>query len=238
MREITSKENKEIKLYLSLLKKKTRDENKLFLAYGPDFVKEAYEANLVKEVISFELADSPTILVSKQVFALFKETKTELSPVVVCKIPETKVYVDKILCLADIQDPRNVGALIRSAVAFGFKTVLLSEKTADAFNEIAVRVSKGSIFRCSTIRVDLVKELTKLKNKGYQIVGTEHTEPHNFKKTNSKLVLVLGNEGAGIPVELKPLLDTNFKITTQNVESLNVAVAGSIAMHEIAKWKQ
>lgn len=238
MREITSKENKEIKLYLSLLKKKARDENKLFLAYGPDFVKEAYEANLVKEVISFELADSPTILVSKQVFTLFKETKTELSPVVVCKIPETKVYADKILCLADIQDPRNVGALIRSAVAFGFKTVLLSEKTADAFNETAVRVSKGSIFRCSTIRADLVKELTELKSNGYQIIGTEHTEPHNFKKTNPKLVLVLGNEGAGIPGELKPLLDTNFKITTQNVESLNVAVAGSIAMHEIAKWKQ
>ncbi len=235
MREITSKENKEIKLYLSLLKKKERDEHKLFLAYGPDFVKEAYEANLVKEVISFELADSPTILVSKPVFDLFKETKTELRPIVVCKIPETKVYADKILCLADIQDPRNVGALIRSAVAFGFKTVLLSEKSADAFNETAVRVSKGSIFRCSAIRTDLVKELCELKNQGYLIIGTEHTEPHNFKKTNSKLVLVLGNEGTGIPGELKPFLDTNFKIATQNVESLNVAVAGSIAMHEIVK---
>ncbi len=236
MREITSRENKEIKLYLSLLNKKARDENQLFLAFGPDFLKEPYSANLVKEVISADLADSPTILVTPTLFNLFKQTKTELSPITVCKIPETKMYSDKILCLGDIQDPRNVGALIRSAVAFGFKTVILSKQSADAFGETAVRVSKGAIFKCSIIRADLGKELAKLKEKGYEIIGTEHTKPNNFiPSKNKKLALVLGNEGAGIPLELKPMLDANFKIETEDVESLNVAVAGAIAMHEIRK---
>ena len=146
-----------------------------------------------------------------------------------------------IVVLAGLQDPGNLGTIIRSAEAFGAAGVILGEGTASRFNSKVVRASAGSVFRllCVASKLnDAVKEMTKC---GVQLVGTSSHEGKLLHEADlrKRIGLFIGNEGAGLPVELSSQMDAFVKIPqSEKVESLNAGVATSIILYEAARQRQ
>lgn len=238
---ITSLENKEIKKYLKLKKKKYRDLEKLFLVEGEHLIKEAEKSNSLVKVILTEDKELETnkeiLYVTYEIMKKLSNLDTPPEMIGVCKINDNnKVKGNIILALDDIQDPGNLGTIIRSAVAFNIKTILLSENTVDLYNPKVLRSTQGLLFYTNVIRGDLEKELKKLKEEQYSIYVTNVEEGKEINKMNvaEKLVLVMGNEGNGVSSNIKSLKDENIYIKTNNlVESLNVGVATSILLYEL-----
>lgn len=238
---ITSLENKEIKKYLKLKKKKYRDLEKLFLVEGEHLIKEAEKSNSLVKVILTEDKELETnkeiLYVTQEIMKKLSNLDTPPEMIGVCKINDNnKVGGNIILALDDIQDPGNLGTIIRSAVAFNIKTILLSENTVDLYNPKVLRSTQGLLFYTNVIRCDLEKELKKLKEEQYSIYVTNVEEGKEINKMNvaEKLVLVMGNEGNGVSSNIKSLKDENIYIKTNNlVESLNVGVATSILLYEL-----
>lgn len=238
---ITSLENKEIKKYLKLKKKKYRDLEKLFLVEGEHLIKEAEKSNSLVKVILTEDKELETnkeiLYVTHEIMKKLSNLDTPPEMIGVCKINDNnKVKGNIILALDDIQDPGNLGTIIRSAVAFNIKTILLSENTVDLYNPKVLRSTQGLLFYTNVIRCDLEKELKKLKEEQYSIYVTNVEEGKEINKMNvaEKLVLVMGNEGNGVSSNIKSLKDENIYIKTNNlVESLNVGVSTSILLYEL-----
>lgn len=241
MEKIVSKDNSKIKNYLKLKLKKFRDINNLFLAYGVHQYEKAYANNLIVDIISSKLEDNPTIYVDNKIIKLFNQTETIIEPIIVCKKTKNKeINSNFVLALDNIQDPGNLGTLLRSSNAFDFKDILLSENSVDIYNEKVIRSAKGSLFDLNILRTNLIKKLIELKDNGYILVCADNNL--NDKKfenklitKNNKLVLILGNEGNGISKDIKDTCDYFITIETKNVESLNVSIAGSIIMHDWSK---
>ncbi|BCR36561.1 TrmH family RNA methyltransferase [Mariniplasma anaerobium] len=227
---IISKQNKQFKLWKKLMTKKYRDLHDMFLVYGKHLVDKARDKGALIEVVTSNLEIEGT-LVSTELMDELQQTETYIDLIGVCKKTNDKLESNNILVLDDVQDPDNVGALIRSAAAFGFKHIIMSHKTADLYNEKVIRASKGAIFDCYIERSQLLLRLTELKDQGYQIVGADAHETGEPQK-NKKLALVLGNEGHGLSDSIKDICDEFVTIKTNEVESLNVSVAGGILMHE------
>ena len=185
-----------------------------------------------------ELETNKEILyVTHEIMKKLSNLDTPPEMIGVCKINDNnKVKGNIILALDDIQDPGNLGTIIRSAVAFNIKTILLSENTVDLYNPKVLRSTQGLLFYTNVIRCDLEKELKKLKEEQYSIYVTNVEEGKEINKMNvaEKLVLVMGNEGNGVSSNIKSLKDENIYIKTNNlVESLNVGVATSILLYEL-----
>lgn len=227
---IVSKQNKQFKLWKKLKTKKYRDFNDMFLVYGRHLIDKAKETNQLLEVITSNETIEGT-LVSRELMDELQTTETYIDEIGVCKKQNTPLKSNKILVLDDVQDPDNVGALIRSAAAFGFRHVILSYKSADLYNEKVIRASKGAIFDCFIERDNLVFKLESLKKEGYQIVGADAHEKGR-PNYDQRVALILGNEGHGLTAEVKALCDDIVTIKTKHVESLNVSVAGGILMYE------
>jgi TrmH family RNA methyltransferase len=227
---IISKQNKQFKLWKKLMTKKYRDLNDMFLVYGKHLVDKAKEKGALIEVITSSNEVEGTLL-SKELMDELQQTETYIDQIGICKKTNEKLESNNILVLDDVQDPDNVGALIRSASAFDFNHIIMSYKTADLYNEKVIRASKGAIFDCYIERTDLYAKLLDLKSQGYQIVGADAHEKGKPQK-NKKLALVLGNEGHGLTENVKQICDEFVTIKTNQVESLNVSVAGGILMYE------
>jgi TrmH family RNA methyltransferase len=202
----------------------------MFLVYGKHLIDKAKETDQLVEIVTSN-PDLEGTLISKDLMDELQQTETYIDQIGVCKKKHTVIDSKKILALDDVQDPDNVGALIRSASAFGFRHIILSQKSADLYNEKVIRASKGAIFDCYIERKNLVFSLPELKQKGYQIVGADAHEKGQ-PKYDQKVVLVMGNEGHGLQAEIKDLCDDYVTIKTDYVESLNVSVAGGILMYE------
>jgi len=228
---IISKDNQKFKSWMKLKLKKYRDQTGLFLVYGKKMVELAIRNNVVDEVITTNENYEGT-LISEALMKDLSQTETTHDIMAVCK-KDSQVKTSKnVLVLDDVQNPDNVGALIRSALAFGFKHVVLSKNSADLYNDKTLRATVGAIFDVYTERLDLVPFLLKMKEKGYQLFGADAHVSANQPLSDIPLVLVLGNEGNGLSIEVKAVLDGFIRIETESVESLNVAVAGSILMYE------
>lgn len=231
---ITSRQNETIKKYLKLKQKKYRDQTSQFLVYGDHLIEMAQKRGSVELIITSN-PDKEGLLVSKPIMDEFSQTETTFDTLAVCNKTNNLIKSNKILVLDDVQNPDNVGALIRSASAFGFKHLIFSLKSADFYNEKTIRASQGAIFDVYHERVDLANRIKELKEDGYLIVGTTaHGDTFN-KNKSKKIALILSNEGAGISSEVLALLDLETTIKTESVESLNVSVAGSILMYEWSK---
>ena len=143
---------------------------------------------------------------------------------------------NKVLILEDIQDPGNLGTIIRSSLAFGVDTLVLSPKTVDLYNPKVIRATKGMIFHLNIIVRDLEPFIESLKKEKYQIFGTKVDGGRDIRKVTipSKYAIIMGNEGQGMSEKLSKLCDENIYIKISNqVESLNVAVASSIILYEV-----
>jgi RNA methyltransferase, TrmH family len=143
--------------------------------------------------------------------------------------------------VAGIQDPGNLGTIIRSAEAFGARAVLLGEKTVSHFNSKAVRGSAGSIFREPLIRVKLGGSISLLKQHGVRVLATSSHKgkPLHEAKFTGAAMIVVGNEGAGMPQEILSLADELVTIPhSPRVESLNAGIAASILLYEAARQRK
>ena len=238
---ITSLNNENIKEILKLKEKKYRDLSNTFLIEGRHLVLEAHREKKIVELILeqdelFPL-DVNTLYVSSSVMNKLSDLKTPSNVMAVVEKLDEKPIGEKILILDNIQDPGNLGTIIRSAVAFNFDTIVLSPKTVDLYNPKVVRSTQGMMFHTNIIIREPVSFINELKNEGYKIVGTKVTNGIDVResKTYSHFALIIGNEGKGMSEELSELCDEYLYIKMNDqCESLNAAVAASILMYEIS----
>ena len=228
---INSTQNERIKEYAKLNEKKYRDETNLFIVEGIHLVEEAKAYGIVKEVIT----TNPNIegtLVSEEVMKKLTNQKSVVEVCAICKKLENKNITDKILILDNIQDPGNVGTLIRSAVAFGFDTIVM-ENSCDIYSSKVLRATQGAIFKLNIINTNIIDFIKNLKD--YKVYGTslKNGVPLKQIEKSQKLAIILGNEGNGVRDELLDITDKNIFIEITNMESLNVGVAGAILMYEL-----
>ncbi len=145
-----------------------------------------------------------------------------------------------LLGVAGIQDPGNLGTIIRSAEAFGVRAVLLGEKTVSHFNPKAVRASAGSLFREPLLRVKMADAIPLLKAHGMRVLATSSHKgkPVHEADFTGAAMIVVGNEGAGVPQEILSLADELVTIPhSARVESLNAGIAASILLYEAARQR-
>ena len=145
-----------------------------------------------------------------------------------------------IVAVAGIQDPGNLGTIIRSAEAFAARGVLLGEKTVSYSNPKVVRASAGSLFREPLISVKLAEAIVLLKQNGYRVVASSSHKgkPLDQADFTGPSVLLIGNEGAGLPAEILAEADELVTIPhSSRVESLNAGMAASIMLYEVARQR-
>lgn len=232
---IESISNKHVVEWAKLKTKKYRDLLGLFIVEGEHLIKEALKSNCIKEIISIDKSLDANFYVTKEIMKKLTSQVTISNRIAICyKLKETKIS-NKILILDGIQDPGNLGTIIRSAYAFGFKDIILSNNSVDLYNEKVIRASEGIIFLENIIRKDLDEFLKSIKNE-YQILVTNVRNGKNIRNINlkEKLALIIGNEGNGVKSSLENIADELIKIPIdKNVESLNAGVAASILMYEV-----
>lgn len=248
---ITSKDNPIIKLTKKLSAKKDRKENNLFIIEGEKLVAEALTSNLkikylfLKEGFSnnFDVKDNITYHITPSLMSHIATTDSPPPCLAVAEIFDNNKDFDScdfLLILDGLQDAGNFGTIIRTAEATGVDLIVCSNNTVDLFNPKVIRSAMGSAFRQPiTYANDLNTTIEELLKKDFQIVMTSSYATKNYFSVefNKKTALFLGNEGNGIS---KDLLNkyTSVKIPMfGKVESLNVSIATSILLYEIAKQK-
>lgn len=238
----TSIENAKVKELKKLHSKKYRDRDSLFLVEGEHLVLEASKAGVLKTLIIEEgtnfSMDIDTMVVSRQILSYLSELETPQPVIGVCKKISSKEVKGNVIALDNIQDPGNLGTIIRSAVAFHVDTLLLSKDTVDPYNEKVVRASQGMLFHINILVEDLKESLQNLKKEGYSVLGTKVTGGKDIKNVEKKssFAIIMGNEGKGMSEELEPFCDDFVYIAmNEQCESLNVGVAASILMYELDK---
>jgi len=145
-----------------------------------------------------------------------------------------------LVAVAGLQDPGNLGTIVRSAEAFGAAGVLLGEGTVSLFNPKVVRGSAGSIFRLPIVRVRLAEVLPQLREQGVRLIATSSHKGAPLPQANlaGPLAVVIGGEGRGLPRDLLAEVDEIIAIPhTPQVESLNAGVAASIVLYEIRRQR-
>ena len=239
---IESVDNNRIKDIRKLKDKKYRNQEKLFLVEGEHLVHEAYKAGILKTVIlcDYDLdIDVEKILVSEKVMNTLSELPSKVNVIGVCKIIDNKIdLTSNVLMLDGVQDPGNLGTIIRSSVAFNIKNIVLSKTCVDLYNTKVLRGAQGMNFHLNIIRDDLVNVIDILKNNNYTIYGTDVVNGINIKdvKKDGKYAIIMGNEGNGISPEVKSKVDKNIYIDmNKKCESLNVGVSASIILYELSK---
>ena len=228
---ISSVQNERIKNYAKLNEKKYRDESNLFIIEGLHLVEEAKKYNIIKEVIT----TNPNIdgtLVSEEVMKKITNQKSVVEVCAICEKLENKNITDKILILDTIQDPGNIGTLIRTAVSFGFNTIVM-EACADIYSSKVLRATQGAIFKLNIINTNIIDFIKGLN--GYKVYGTslKNGKPLKTIEKADKIAIILGNEGNGVREEILDITDKNIFIEIDNMESLNVGIAGGILMYEL-----
>ncbi len=236
---IESINNEKIKKYSKLLLKKYRDETNLYLVSTDHLVKEAIKNDSIVDIFLLEGKDNTygnnVFMVTEQVMRKLTNLKTLPNVVAVVRKKKEKDINGNVLLIDGVQDPGNVGTIIRSAVAFNIDTIVLGNGTVDVYNEKVLRASEGMINNINIVKGNLVDIIMNLKINGYEIIGTKVDDGTDIKNIKSKkFALLVGNEGNGVSKELLDLCDIYAYIKMNNkCESLNVGVATSIILHEL-----
>lgn len=152
-----------------------------------------------------------------------------------------KAQVGPLLVIAGVQDPGNLGTILRSAEAFGAGGVLLGEGTVSPFNPKVVRGSAGSVFRVPLARAKMIEVVSGMRKSGVRLMATSSHKgtPLGQAKLGVALAIFIGSEGAGLPRDLIPKMDELVAIPhSPQVESLNAGVAASIVLYEAARQRQ
>ena len=238
----SSVENKKIKNIKKLNNKKYRDEFNEFLIEGEHLVEEAYKNKILKEIILEEGTDIdidvPKSYVTSSVLKYISELDNPSKIMGICKKINKKNIGNKILILDGIQDPGNLGTIIRSSVAFNIDTIVLSKDCVDLYNCKVLRATQGMIFNINIIEIDLLELVSNLKKNGYKVYGTKVNGGKSLKNVerSEKFAIIMGNEGRGVSSSILNLCSDYIYIDmNEKCESLNVGVATSIILYELNK---
>lgn len=253
MREITSTNNQQIKDWKKLLTRRAREKKNRYLIEGFHLIEEAlqYKNEAIVEIIVREdILDDPEFIelaieddrltvISEEIAEKISDTETNQGIFAELKIKK-ETFPNEIkqpfLLLDGVQDPGNVGTMIRTAAAAGFQGVFLGAGTVDLYNSKTLRSAQGSHFHLEIYEGPLEEFILKFKKNNLPVLGTAlNLEAQSYKDVTLKtpFALMVGNEGAGIRDELLGLIDTNVYIPMKgNTESLNVAIAASILMFQ------
>lgn len=255
MHEITSAQNAQYKNAKQLRVKKYREKQQKFLLEGSRYIETAVATGRkchalfkVKES-NFELSDIPTYILTNELFDALSGTENSQGVIGVFDIKEPmhldciEPSVGNILFLDRIQDPGNLGTMIRTADASGIRLVLLAKGTVDVYNDKVVRSAAGSLLNVECLYVDSSESaLNMLKQKGFNLVVTalrgavDYNLKTNYRETNC---LVIGNEANGVSDEIISMADVVVKIPISGeAESLNASVAAGIMMYKIKEFEK
>lgn len=254
MHEITSTNNQQVKDWKKLLTRREREKKNRYLIEGFHLVEEAlqYKAAEIVQVIVREdvleetdfielrVDEEKLTVISEDVSEEISDTETNQGIFAELKI-EKETFPDEItgpfLLLDSVQDPGNVGTMIRTAAAAGFQGVFLGEGTVDLYNSKTLRSAQGSHFHLEVYEGTLEAFILEFKKNGLPVLGTAlNLEAIPYKEVgyDGPFALMVGNEGAGIRDELLGFIDTNIYIPMKgDTESLNVAIAASILMFHL-----
>ena len=237
---ISSLENPKIKELKKLKTKKYRDILGKFIIEGEHLINEAYNLGYLEEIYALENyecnLDVKINYVTKEVLKYITDLETPTIIGVASKIKEKDIG-NRLVILDDIQDPGNLGTIIRSSVAFNIDTIILSNNSVDLYNDKVIRASQGMIFKINILRKDVIPFVSNIKN-DYHIYGTKVNGGNSLKKIEkkNKFAIIMGNEGKGMSSSLDNLCDEFIYIDmNENCESLNVGVATSIILYELDK---
>lgn len=259
MQVITSKDNEQIKQIRKLKDKKYREEMGLFMVEGIKTVNEAIaeEADIqtivicddsneqgeLKQKMLYEVAKYNIIYVNQRVFEYISEVMHPQGILAVIKKKEESEInykEDLIVVLDNIQDPGNLGTIIRTVDSIGLSQIILSKGTVDAYSPKVVRSTMSGIFRVNTIEIeDTIKMLKEAKKHGFKVISTSlDTDKSIYDISYNKTVVVIGNEANGVSKEVLELSDEKVKIPMLGkTESLNAAVATGIVLYEAVRQK-
>lgn len=239
---ITSLDNDKIKNYIKLKDRKYRKKTNTFIVEGMHLVLEAYKKGIIKELIlekdTVMPINLPTVYVTNEIINKISEMESPSNIMALCNMTSSSLSGNRILMLDNIQDPGNLGTIIRSAVAFNVDTIVLSPDTVDLYNPKVIRATQGMMFHINIVIDKLEDIIPKLKAKEIPIYGTKvdyGMDVRNFKeKDKRKYALIMGNEGNGVRENILDLCDEYLYIDMNEVvESLNVGVATSIILYEL-----
>lgn len=242
MMYISSINNDIVREKVKLKVKKYRDITNTYLIEGEHLVSEAINSGVIECVFILKdySFDMPSNIVKYEVsYEILKRLSDNVSTpkiIGVCKKQESDKIDSRVLLLDRLQDPGNLGTIIRSAVAFNFDTIILSDESVDLYNSKVIRSTQGMMFKINIIRRNIIEVIDKLKKDNYLILGTDVINGVEVSSVNikDKYALVIGNEGQGISDEVKSLCDKMLYINmNSNCESLNASVAASILMYEL-----
>lgn len=238
VREITSATNQLIKDLVKLKQARNAKEKNSVLIEGKDLVDMAYENGLLDMVLTSNKKyayDVQTVICPSFILEKLSSNKSVSDIIGVAHFSLlNKTLGDRIVYLDGVQDPENVGTIIRTTLAFSYDSLILSSDSASIYNEKVIQSTKGALF---SLPIFLDITLKELKEMGYQIIVTALKNAVDYESVSPsvKFVLVLGNEGQGVKEENINLADRVVKICMGNIDSLNVAVAGGILINHYRK---
>ncbi|MFD2046273.1 TrmH family RNA methyltransferase [Ornithinibacillus salinisoli] len=242
---ITSVQNDKVKNWKKLQRRKERKNTGTFLIEGYHLVEEAWKSEwTIREIIVQQDVSVPAwcenyqvTVVGENVFQYISETKTPQGIAAIVSFKEQPASIGNFVLLIDaIQDPGNLGTIIRTADAAGFDAIILGNGTVDVFNDKVIRATQGSIFHIPIFQENLEERISILQQEGFSIWATALTnaKPYHTIEKPEKVALVLGNEGAGIKEDIIRQADTIVNIPIYGeAESLNVSVAAGILMYHV-----
>ena len=248
MERIESVNNKIIKFTNSLKVKKFRKQEGLFIAEGERLVLDAIKYAEPSYIIvseNFYKKDFPytTYEVTESIFKKLSETVSPQGIMAVFKtdIKNIKdITPSNTVILNRLQDPGNLGTILRTAKATGFSNIILDSECADIYNSKTVRSSMSALFNLNIFLSSSLKDdISFLKNKGFTVVGTTlQSDSVNLYKGEYEfpVAFIIGNEASGMDKDLIDLCDKKVIIPMEDgIESLNASVAGSVVMYEILR---
>ena len=236
---ITSLENDRVKKYVRLQRKKNRDLENLYIVEGEHLVIEADKAGVIEEIILLNGENYdynyPVFYVTDEILNKISTMDTAPKIMAVCrKNSNSTIIGNKILVLDGVQDPGNLGTIIRSSLAFNVDTIVLLENSVDLYNPKVLRATQGMYNYINIVNKDFNEVYKYMKDNNITINGIDASSLN--KEEKKKYCLIMGNEGQGIREEIFNMCDKNLYIKmNEKVESLNVGVACSILLYELER---
>ena len=260
MQTITSKDNELIKHIRKLKDKKYRDESNEYLVEGVKLVEEAVKENAkIKQIIvcedttrtyeipthiMLEIAKYECISVSDKIFNIITQVTNPQGIMAIIEKNAQDAQIDYsqdiIVVLNDVQDPGNLGTILRTVDSIGLNQIIVSKGTADAFNSKVVRSTMGAIFRIKIIEVEnLAQAIKEMRKHHFKLMVTSlQTKNSIYDIDFNKKIIVIGNEANGVSKEIQDMADEKAKIPMLGrTESLNASVAAGVVMYEYVRQK-
>ncbi|MGY4689267.1 TrmH family RNA methyltransferase [Salibacterium sp. K-3] len=250
LNRIDSVKNPKVKNVKRLMKRKFRERERQFVIEGWHLLQEAaaHDVDIIDVFIeenkdiprNVEVSDLPVSIVTDQVMKEMSRTETPQGITAICRMPEETipaVHTDHSYLLVDgVQDPGNLGTMIRTADAAGVSAVILGEGTVDGYNDKVIRATQGSLFHLPVLKGDLGEWMEACRTHKIPVFGTSVNEgtTHTAIGAQKGFALIVGNEGAGARQEFLEQSDLNIYVPIYgNAESLNVSVTTGILLYHL-----